>query len=63
MALPRKTRRARQSFGAEYRFKIDAYTPNTIPMARLSQYMAELAHMWASHQRGTSVGWNREALL
>ncbi|MBN8982096.1 MAG: hypothetical protein J0I29_12600 [Rhizobiales bacterium] len=27
----------------EYRFKIDAYTPDTIPMARLSEYMAQLA--------------------
>jgi hypothetical protein len=28
---------------AEYRFKIDAFTPDTIPMARLAEYMAELA--------------------
>lgn len=27
----------------EYRFKIDAFTPDTIPMARLAEYMAELA--------------------
>jgi hypothetical protein len=27
----------------EYRFKITAYTPATIPMARLAEYMAELA--------------------
>lgn len=31
--------------GAEYRFKIDAYTPDTIPMARLAEYMADLATM------------------
>lgn len=28
---------------AEYRFKIDAYTPETMPMARLAEYMRELA--------------------
>jgi hypothetical protein len=27
----------------EYRFKIDAYTPATIPMARLAEYMLDLA--------------------
>jgi len=27
----------------EYRFKIDAYTPKTIPMARLAEYMLDLA--------------------
>jgi hypothetical protein len=27
----------------EYRFKIDAYTPSTIPMARLAEYMHDLA--------------------
>ena len=29
--------------GAEYRFRIDAYTPATIPMARLGEYMTQLA--------------------
>lgn len=29
----------------EYRFKIDAYTPATMPMARLAEYMAELASL------------------
>lgn len=29
----------------EYRFQIDAYTPETIPLARLSQYLADLARM------------------
>lgn len=28
---------------AEYRFKIDAFTPETLPMARLAEYMAEIA--------------------
>lgn len=27
----------------EHRFKIDAYTPETLPMARLAEYMADLA--------------------
>ena len=27
----------------EFIFKINAYTPDTIPMARLAEYMAELA--------------------
>ncbi len=30
----------------EYRFKINAYTPSTIPMARLSEYMRDLAEMF-----------------
>jgi hypothetical protein len=29
----------------EYRFEIDAYTPETIPLARLSQYLGDLARM------------------
>lgn len=29
----------------EYRFKIDAFTPETIPMARLAEYMTHLAKM------------------
>jgi hypothetical protein len=29
----------------QYLFKIDAYTPQSIPMARLAEYMAELAAM------------------
>jgi hypothetical protein len=29
----------------EYRFEIDAYTPETIPLARLSQYVSDLARM------------------
>jgi len=31
------------SEGHEYRFKIDAFTPATLPMARLAEYMADLA--------------------
>jgi len=29
--------------GEEYEFHIDAFTPATIPMARLAQYLAELS--------------------
>ncbi len=30
----------------EYRFVLDAYTPETIPMARLAEYMADLAVLY-----------------
>ena len=29
----------------EFRFKINAYTPKTIPMLRLAQYMADIASL------------------
>jgi hypothetical protein len=32
--------------GAEYRFVIDAFSPKTIPMARLAEYMGHLAAMF-----------------
>ena len=38
--MPRKPRKER-----EYRFEIDAYTPETIPLTRLSQYLSDLARM------------------
>jgi hypothetical protein len=41
--VPRKQRSAKGA--AEYRFKIDAWTPDTLPMARLAEYMAELAQL------------------
>ena len=31
------------SDGHEYRFKIDAFTPGTLPMARLAEYLTDLA--------------------
>ena len=31
--------------GREYRFEIEGYTPDTIPMARLAQYMGDLAEL------------------
>jgi hypothetical protein len=36
--------------GEEYKFKIDAYTPDTIPMVRLSEYMAKLAALLGSQE-------------
>jgi hypothetical protein len=42
MAMVRKPKRQRKS-GSEYRFKIDAYTPDTMPMLRLAEYMRELS--------------------
>lgn len=33
------------SDGHEYRFKIDAFTPDTLPMERLAEYLADLAVM------------------
>jgi hypothetical protein len=45
MAMPRKTKGGSRSEGTEYRFRIDAYTPDTMPMWRLAQYMAELANL------------------
>ena len=35
----------RMAPGREYDFVIEAYTPETVPMARLAEYMHELAHM------------------
>jgi hypothetical protein len=32
----------------EYRLKIEAYTPETMPMQRLAEYLAELALMLVS---------------
>lgn len=41
--MPRKRPHTKGS--AEYRFVIDAYTPDTMPMARLAEYMQELAQI------------------
>jgi hypothetical protein len=35
----------------EYRFKIDAFTPETIPMQRLAAYMADLATLLGSQEK------------
>lgn len=36
---------ARKKISVEYKFKIEAFSPDTIPMARLAEYMADLAKM------------------
>lgn len=36
----------REAREREFRFKIDAYTPGTIPMARLAEYMAHVATLF-----------------
>jgi hypothetical protein len=36
--------------GGEYRFKLDAYTPDSIPMARLAEYMTALADILGERQ-------------
>jgi hypothetical protein len=43
--MPRKSKSVSRSEGTEYRFRIDVYTPETMPMGRLAQYMAELADL------------------
>ncbi|WP_315825996.1 MULTISPECIES: hypothetical protein [unclassified Bradyrhizobium] len=59
MATPRK-RKSRADGTEHYRFKIDAYTPATIPMGRLAQYMNELAILLGErdsvHFRGLTKG-------
>src|SRR5712692_9212888 len=40
-----KSRKQKMDFPREYRFKITAYTPATIPMARLAEYMLEIASL------------------
>jgi hypothetical protein len=41
----KKPKRPRKPAPTELRFWIDAYSPSTIPMARLAEYMAQLAVM------------------
>ena len=44
------------SSGQEFTFKIDAFTPDTLPMARLAEYMADFAVILGEP---TSVHFNR----
>lgn len=37
--------------GCEYRFTIDAFTPDTLPMSRLAEYMADLARLLGEVER------------
>ncbi len=50
--MPRKSKHAYR----EYKFKIDAYTPDTIPMQRLAQYLADLSIVLGNRDR---VHFNR----
>src|SRR6266478_830785 len=34
----------------EYRFKIDAFTPETMPMARLAEYLADIAVIFGNEK-------------
>jgi hypothetical protein len=43
--MPHKPRTPKQRDGEEFRFKIDAYSPEKIPMLRLAEYMEQLAHI------------------
>lgn len=43
--MPRVPKKQERRGGSEYRFVIDAYTPDTMPMARLSEYMRELSQI------------------
>ena len=49
----------------EYRLKIDVFTPETLPMQRLSLYMAELAKLLGEPERVhfVEVAWPRMAPL
>ncbi len=47
--------------GCEYRFVIEAYSPDTLPMSRLAEYMAALAQLLGRTDRGTSWALNAEA--
>lgn len=37
--------------GIEYRFKVEAYSPETIPMSRLAEYMSDLATLLGNRDR------------
>jgi hypothetical protein len=50
--MPRKNKDAYR----EYKFKIDAYTPDTIPMQRLAQYLTDLSTLLGNRDR---VHFNR----
>lgn len=49
-------RASKRTVIGEYRFKIDAYTPETMPMARLAEYIAELATMLGEAQSVHLIG-------
>lgn len=55
MVLSRKQASAGRGAGTIYRFKIDAYSPDTMPMARLAQYMGELAVLLGEREAVHSI--------
>src|SRR5438309_834296 len=49
--MPRpKSRRRVSSAIREYRFEIDAYSPETMPLARLAEYLEDLATLFGENQ-------------
>ncbi|MBT3331228.1 MAG: hypothetical protein HOK21_21330 [Rhodospirillaceae bacterium] len=44
------------SKGGEYRFRIDGFTPDTLPMARLAEYIADLAVIFGEKELVHFVG-------
>jgi hypothetical protein len=52
--MPQK-KKTRKAF-LEYKFKIDAYTPESIPMARLAEYLSDLAILLGNREQ---VHFNR----
>jgi hypothetical protein len=46
----------------EYRFKIDVYTPDTIPMERLAEYMQEAARLFGEKDHVHFVGLEEGSL-
>ncbi|MHC2842861.1 hypothetical protein [Bradyrhizobium diazoefficiens] len=60
MAKPPNRKKASRTEGSEYQFRIDVYSPATMPMGRLAQYMSELATLLgerdAVHFRGLTKG-------
>jgi hypothetical protein len=47
---PKKSSNPARRGDREYRFKIDAFTPETMPMARLAEYIRELAAILGEHK-------------
>ncbi|MFZ0864037.1 MAG: hypothetical protein ABR881_23780 [Candidatus Sulfotelmatobacter sp.] len=42
----------------EYRFEIDAFTPATIPMARLAEYVSDLAKIFGNNRIEVVRTWD-----
>jgi hypothetical protein len=48
--MPRAKTKRTSSAVREYRFKIDAYSPETMPLARLTEYLKDLADLFGESQ-------------